>query len=201
MSRSGGNTTGIGILAGQLDGKRLEILHELITAAGRIGLLVDPTQVGQAEVEAVGRNLDLELITRKVRSADDIGQGIDTLAAERVAAMNVLASALFYDRMALIVERTRALGLPTIYWWPELAREGGLIGFGPNLEDGFRLLARQAGMKTWGPALTASGGATDPGRNFQSGSLRDEAVALRRGWLTFNSGRTRTRSRHDTKVP
>jgi len=64
MSRSGGNTTGIGILAGQLDGKRLEILHELITAAGRIGLLVDPTQVGQAEVEAVGRNLDLELITR-----------------------------------------------------------------------------------------------------------------------------------------
>jgi putative ABC transport system substrate-binding protein len=143
MSRPGGNTTGIGILAGQLDGKRLEILHELVPAALRIGLLVDPTQLGQAEVQAVGRNLDLELITREVRGADDIGQAIDTLAAGRVAAINVLASAFFYDRRALIIERTRALGIPTIYWWPDLAREGGLIGFGPNLEEATRLLARQ----------------------------------------------------------
>jgi putative tryptophan/tyrosine transport system substrate-binding protein len=100
MSRPGGNTTGVGILAGQLDGKRLEILHELVPTARRIGLLVDPTQVGQAEVEAVGRNLDLELITREVRSADDIGQGIDALAAGKVAAINVLASALLYDTRA-----------------------------------------------------------------------------------------------------
>ena len=97
----------------------------------------------QAEVEAVGRNLDLELITREVRGADDISQAIDTLAAGRVAAINVLASALFYDRRALIIERTRALGLPTIYWWPDLAREGGLIGYGPNGEEANRLLARQ----------------------------------------------------------
>jgi putative tryptophan/tyrosine transport system substrate-binding protein len=143
MSRPGGNTTGVGILAGQLDGKRLEILHELVPAARRIGLLVDPTQVGQAGVEAVGGNLDLELITREVRSADDIGQGIDALAAGKVTAINVLASALFYDRRALIIERTRALGLPTIYWWADLAREGGLISFGPNFEEAHRLLARQ----------------------------------------------------------
>jgi putative tryptophan/tyrosine transport system substrate-binding protein len=143
MAHPGGNTTGVGILAGQLDGKRLEILHELVPAARRIGLLVDPTQVGQAEVEAVGRNLDLELITREVRSADDIGQGIDALAARKAAAINVLASLLFYDSRALIIERTRALGLPTIYWWADLAREGGLISFGPNFEEASRLLARQ----------------------------------------------------------
>lgn len=39
--------------------------------------------------------------TREVRSADDIGQGIDALAAGKVAAINVLASALFYDNRAL----------------------------------------------------------------------------------------------------
>jgi putative tryptophan/tyrosine transport system substrate-binding protein len=43
----------------------------------------------------------------------------------------------------LIIERTRALGLPTIYWWTDLAREGGLISFGPNFEEANRLLALQ----------------------------------------------------------
>ena len=46
---------------------------------GRLPLRYALAQVGQTEVEAVGGNLDLELVTRKVRSSDDIGQAIDTL--------------------------------------------------------------------------------------------------------------------------
>ncbi len=144
MLRPGGNTTGVGIFASELDAKRLEILPELVPAARRIGVLVDPTQeLGLARVEAVGRELSLDLIIHEVHSASDVVGGIDALAAVQVAAINVLASAVFYGGRTLIIDRTRALGLPTIYWWADLAREGGLIGYGPSLDEADRLLAQQ----------------------------------------------------------
>ncbi len=144
MLRPGGNTTGVGIFAAQLDAKRLEILHELVPTARRIGVLADPSQeVGLGRVEALGRDLNLELVVHKVRGTSDILAGIDALATAQTAAIIVLASAVFYVGRTQIIDRTRALGLPTIYWWGELAREGGLVGFGPSLEEAERLLAQQ----------------------------------------------------------
>jgi putative tryptophan/tyrosine transport system substrate-binding protein len=143
MSQPGGNMTGVGIFAAQLDAKRLEILHELVPTARRIGVLADPTQAGRAQVEAMGQALGLELVTREARRAEEIVAALDALAAEHVAAINILASALFFGERALIIERTRALRLPAIYWWSELAREGGLVGFGPGFEEQQRLMGQQ----------------------------------------------------------
>jgi len=145
MSRPGGNTTGVGLLASQLDAKRLEVLHELLPTAKRIGLLIDPQQkTGLGEVEAVGRDLGLELIAEEVRDVDGISRGIDALSAAHVEAINPLASAMFYIAKELIIDRTRVLRLPTMYWWADLVRDGGLIGYGPNEEEAGRLYEQQA---------------------------------------------------------
>jgi putative tryptophan/tyrosine transport system substrate-binding protein len=145
MPRPGGNTTGVSLLASQLDAKRLEVLHELLPTAKRIGLLIDPQQkTGLGEVEAVGRDLGLELIAEEVRNVDGINRGIDALAAAHVEAINVLASAMFYIAKKLIIDRTRVLRLPTMYWWADLVRDGGLIGYGPNREEVARLNVQQA---------------------------------------------------------
>jgi putative tryptophan/tyrosine transport system substrate-binding protein len=144
MSRPGGNITGIGIFASQLDGKCLEILHELVPAAGRIGVLADPAQeLGLGRVESVARDLSLELAIQEARSTEDVVGAIDGLAAQRVAAINILASPVLFVGRRLIFDRAQALRLPTIYFWADMAREGGLIGFGPNLDETFQLLARQ----------------------------------------------------------
>jgi putative tryptophan/tyrosine transport system substrate-binding protein len=143
MSRPGGNVTGVGIFAAQLDAKRLEILHEVVPTAKRIGILIDPTQAGQEQVERIARDLNLELVTREARRIDDVVEAIDALAATKVDAMNVLASALFYSRRELIIDRVRRRRLPTIYWWPDLVRDGGLVGFGPSVEECDRLPAQQ----------------------------------------------------------
>ncbi len=45
----------------------------------------------------------------------------------------MLGSALLFGNRQVIIERTAALGLPTIYQWPENAREGGLIAYGPSI--------------------------------------------------------------------
>ena len=81
----------------------------------RIGLLVDPQQkTGLGEVEAVGRDLGLELIAEEVRDVDGISRGIDALAAAHVEAINLLGSVMFYIARKLIIDRTHALRLPTI---------------------------------------------------------------------------------------
>jgi putative tryptophan/tyrosine transport system substrate-binding protein len=144
MSQPGGNTTGVGLLTSQLDAKRLEILHELLPAAKRIGVLIDSTQkLGLGQVEALGSDLGLELIAKEVRNADSVGHAIDALAAAHVEAINILASAMFYGAKNLIIDRVRALRLPTIYWFGILTREGGLLSYGPIEREAARLLVRQ----------------------------------------------------------
>jgi putative tryptophan/tyrosine transport system substrate-binding protein len=144
MSQPGGNTTGVGLLTSQLDAKRLEMLHELLPAAKRIGLLIDPTQkLGLGQVESLGRDLGLELIAKEVRNTDSVGQAIDALVAAHVDAINILASAMFYGARKLIIDRMRTIRLPTIYWFGILAREGGLLSYGPSQKEGARLLALQ----------------------------------------------------------
>ena len=95
------------------------------------------------EVEVVGRDLGLELIAEEVRNVDGISRGIDALAAAHVEAINLLGSVIFYIARKLIIDRTRALRLPTIYWWADLVRDDGLIGYGPNEEEAARLHVQQ----------------------------------------------------------
>jgi ABC-type uncharacterized transport system substrate-binding protein len=64
MARPGGNTTGISILASELDVKRLQLLHELVPQAARIGILADPTTIStRPQLEAAAPALGIALIT------------------------------------------------------------------------------------------------------------------------------------------
>jgi len=58
------------------------------------------------------------------------------------AAAVVLSAPLFSYNRQIVIERAAALRLPTIYEWPEMVEEGGLIGYGPHLSLIFRQLAR-----------------------------------------------------------
>jgi putative ABC transport system substrate-binding protein len=143
MRRPGGNTTGIGIFVSQLDVKRFETLHEIVPAARRIGILADPQELGLDSVESFARGLGLELAVQEARRTEEIVPAIDTLAAAHVDAIDILASAVFYAARGLIIDRVQALRLPAIYFWADMAREGGLVGLGPNVEETQRLLAQQ----------------------------------------------------------
>jgi ABC-type uncharacterized transport system substrate-binding protein len=144
MSNPGGNTTGVGIFASQLDAKRLEILHEIVPQAHRIGVLADPaTTSSRPQLEAAARELGIELILFDARSKDDIVRAIDAMSAAQVDGINVLASPIFGAASALIVDRIHQHRLPSIHQWPETAREGGLVAYGPRLDAFARLVAGQ----------------------------------------------------------
>jgi putative tryptophan/tyrosine transport system substrate-binding protein len=145
MTKPGGNTTGVGIFASRLDAKRIELLHELLPAAKRIGVLVEATQkLGLRRVEAVGRDLSLDLIVEEVSDTKGVRPAIEALAAAHVDAINLLASAILSIAGNVIIDRTRELRLPTIYYWADQARQGGLLSYGPHQEEVNRLHVQQA---------------------------------------------------------
>ena len=90
MTHPGGNLTGISLLASELDLKRLELLHEAVPTAKRIGVLADramlrtPTQFDEA-----AHKLSLELVVVDVRNREELAQGLDALGSAHIDAVNV----------------------------------------------------------------------------------------------------------------
>jgi putative ABC transport system substrate-binding protein len=145
LAHQGGNTTGMSILASELDVKRLEVLHEFVPRARRIAVLADPTTIStRAQITSAARDLGLELVRFEAQSLEEIGHALDAIAAAKVEAVNVLASPLLNVSRPQIIDRMRDARLPTIYQWPESAEDGGLLAYGPRIVQIFReIIARQ----------------------------------------------------------
>src|SRR6516165_9913826 len=147
LARPGGNTTGVTLLASELDGKRQEILIEAVAGARRIAALVDsnttmPSQLRMLEDAARAR--DVELSIHQVDWREEIGNAIDAATAADAGALNVLASALLFNNRTIIFDRVATLRLPAVYQWPEMAEQGGLIGYVPLIVQLYRdIMSRQ----------------------------------------------------------
>lgn len=146
LARPGGNTTGISILAPELDGKRQDILIELVPGIRRIGTLADPSVTTPQQLEvlrAAARAYGVEVSTHMAARPDEITAAIDQAKAAGAEALNVLATPLFSVNRSIVIERAAALRLPAIYQWPEMAEDGGLAAYGPRVVELYRQLARQ----------------------------------------------------------
>jgi putative tryptophan/tyrosine transport system substrate-binding protein len=133
LARPGGNTTGVSILASELDVKRLEILHEFVPQARRIAVLADPTTIStRIQLANAGRKLDVELVPFEAGSPDELGRALDAIAAANVEAVNVLASPFLQVSRPEIIARMRHHRVAAIYQWPESAEDGGLLAYGPR---------------------------------------------------------------------
>jgi putative tryptophan/tyrosine transport system substrate-binding protein len=133
LARPGGNTTGVSILASELDVKRLEVLHEFVPQARRVAVLADSTTVStRTQLASAGRDLDVELVWFEAASPEELSRAVDALTAAKVEAVNVLASPLLNLWRLQIIDRMRDVRLPAVYQWPESAEDGGLLAYGPR---------------------------------------------------------------------
>jgi ABC-type uncharacterized transport system substrate-binding protein len=142
MAQPGGNTTGVSILASELDVKRLEVLREFVAQARQIAILVDPTTNStRAQLESAARALDLQLTFFEAQDPSQIARALDAIAMAGVDAVNVLASPILTNGRAAIIDRLRQARLPAIYQFPEAAEEGGLLAYGPRQLLAYRHVA------------------------------------------------------------
>ena len=147
MARPNRNTTGVSILATELDGKRQEILIEAVSGLRLMAALVDSNRTSVLKLDALqeaARARNIELSVHRVASGAEIAAAIGVAQASGAAALNVLASPMLYTNRRLIMDRVAAVRLPAIYQWPETVEEGGFFGYGPRLVDLWRnVLPRQ----------------------------------------------------------
>ncbi len=147
MARPSGNTTGISVFATELDGKRQELLIEVVPGLRRMAALADSNTTSDAKLRVLqesARLRDIELAIYRVAKGEEIVAAIDAAKASDATALNVLGSPLHWANRHLIMDRVAALHLPAMYQSPEMAEEGGLVAYGPRAAQLFRYIqARQ----------------------------------------------------------
>jgi putative tryptophan/tyrosine transport system substrate-binding protein len=133
LARPGGNTTGVSILASELDVKRLEVLHEFVPQARRIAILADTTTIStRAQLASAARDLHVEPVWFEAGSPEELSRALDALTAAKVDAVNVLASPLLNFWRLQIIDWMRDARLAAVYQWPESVEDGGLLAYGPR---------------------------------------------------------------------
>ncbi len=143
-----GHTTGISILATELDSKRLEILMELLPKARRLAVLADAALLKSAQVEKfeeAARLKSVELVIVRIEKPEDIEQALESARAAGAEGVTILGSPRLFSARRRMFAITTGLRLPTVYQWPEGVSEGALVAYGPRYDDTFRQWGRLAG--------------------------------------------------------
>jgi len=149
LNRPGGNLTGVTALNAAIGPKRLELLHEIAPTAHVIALLVNPINPnGDAlarEVQAAARTLGLELHVLNASSEHDLDQAFATLSQLQAGGLVIATDGYFLSRPAQLGARVLRQRVPAIFVSREFAAAGGLMSYGGNLSEEFRLLGVYAG--------------------------------------------------------
>ena len=148
-SRPGGNATGANILAAELDGKRLGLLHELMPNAARVALLLNPnfpaypTQLDELRRAAATIGLQVEVLHANTDA--EIEAAFETASQKRAGALVLAASPFFDTRRDKLVALAAHHALPTIYHFREFAVAGGLLSYGVSIAHIYRQVGVYAG--------------------------------------------------------
>ena len=146
FNRPGGNVTGFHIQYSQLVGKRLSLLHEMVPLAKRIAVLVNPAHPSDAEptvqnATETARALGLDLQVFNAGTIDEIDAAFAALVLWRAGAVLVGPDPFFNQRRAQITTLAARHELPTSVVSRGFVKAGGLMSYGPDIQD----LYRQAG--------------------------------------------------------
>jgi putative tryptophan/tyrosine transport system substrate-binding protein len=142
LNRPGGNVTGVSQISTALEGKRLELLHELVPHAAVIAMLVNPTFPGTDtiinDMQVAARALGLELKVLNASSDHQFDTAIASINQLRAGALIVASDPFFITRRDQLVTVVAQHAVPAIYQFRDFAAAGGLMSYGTNLADGYR---------------------------------------------------------------
>ena len=135
LARPGGSATGVAMMAAELDGKRASLLHEFVPAARRIAILTGrpPRHAeGAAEAQRVAGELGLETDVFYADEPTDYAAAFAGMRTARSEALVIISAPDFFRDAALLSRLALEASLPTVCEWASMARDGCLIGYGPN---------------------------------------------------------------------
>jgi ABC-type uncharacterized transport system substrate-binding protein len=144
LARPGGNVTGLSNQQGDLGGKRLELLREVVPGLRRLAIMLNvdaPASVlDMKEVHTKAGSLGLEVVTSEIRRAEDIAPAFEALKG-RADALYVCTDPLVFTNLVRINTLALAARVPTMHGRREYVETGGLMSYGPNFPNQFRRAA------------------------------------------------------------
>jgi len=144
LARPAGNLTGVATLGGEIVAKRLELLHELIPTISSIALLINPNnpdhENAKRELEVAAQGLGLQLQVIRVSSTNEIDAAFKEFKQLQAGALMVGPDAFFNSRSEQLAALALQYAVPTIYQYRKFAAAGGLISYGADIADAYRLV-------------------------------------------------------------
>ena len=145
LARPGGNATGFMLFEYSLSGKWLELLKQIAPGVTRVAVLRDPgTPTGTAQfgiIQAVAPSLRVEVNPVNVRDADEIERAIAAFARAPNGGLIVTPGPSAQRHRELIITLAAQHKLPTVYHNRYFVADGGLVSYGADFIDQYRLAA------------------------------------------------------------
>jgi putative ABC transport system substrate-binding protein len=150
LARPNGNATGINFFVSELAAKRLELLHELVRAATRVAVLVNPSNPASTEstlrdIGPAARALDLQLQVLNASTGPEIDAAFAVIVRERHEALFVGPDAFFLSRKMHLAHLASRHAVPTSFPLRDFVEAGGLMSYGTSLTDAYRQVGACAG--------------------------------------------------------
>jgi ABC-type uncharacterized transport system substrate-binding protein len=146
LARPGGNVTGVFLDFPDFSAKCLQLLIESVPTLSGVGVLWDPStgSLQLKAVEAAAQGFGISAQVFEARRAADIAEAFYALDRSRIQGLLLLSSPLIGGNPQLVADLAIRRNLPTISLLPEIARAGGLLAYGPEIQDLFRQVGGMA---------------------------------------------------------
>ncbi len=145
LAHPGGNVTGVTNLTGELGGKRLELLKETVPKFTRLAVLSDPAIPSNVlevkELIPVARALGVTARSWDIRAAHEFDNVFEALKKERPDGLYVSQGPLMNTNQKRIVDLAASSRLPAVYIRKEFVEVGGLMSYGADQAESYRLVA------------------------------------------------------------
>ena len=149
LNRPGGNITGVSSMNNGLGAKQLGLLREVLHGTHRFAVLANPgnpqSQSVVAEVQAAASTVGAHLEIITVTANRDINPAFADIVQRRPNGLLISPDPLFTNRLVQLATLAARHAMPTIYSLREFAEVGGLMTYGSNFSDMFRLAGNYTG--------------------------------------------------------
>ena len=145
LAHPGGNITGLSSIAPELEGKRLELLREIIPQLSHVAVLWNPLnpfhKASLQHARDAAQVLKIKILAVVIKATDDLDGAFKTIENDRPEALLILADRVFLHNRVRLMEFATRHRLPSVNAYHELVEAGGLMSFGPSYEDMHRRAA------------------------------------------------------------
>jgi putative ABC transport system substrate-binding protein len=145
LARPRGNMTGVTLMAVEFNGKRLELLQEIVPELRRVTIVGNPEHPGshleRAFSEETARRLGLTIEYLPTRTRDELTGVLSAISARPPQAISLLADGFAIQNRQTIIDFAMRHRAPLISGWPIFARSGAVCTYGPRLTESYRRLA------------------------------------------------------------